>query len=367
MGRSAKSAKWLVLLVLVINILALGIFYQRIPTLRRPLDIMLPMVIVLGVLDAIVFTNRFVRYFCIVLASTSIAYLALEMSQKYFDFLGSFTSRSIEASDEIYGKYFWKPSDANSYFIAYNQAVEDGVVQPENGGPSFEEFFDGVDTSALITKSKAERHWRRVIQSTVPLYIHSDPLGYELNPGCLAREFIDDDYGNIILDAKYTINKYGFRHTRSNENADETYLFIGCSFTFGDMLSDNETLPYYFSEALVFTKAVINLGVMGWGPNQSLRDVEAECHLSKYSHKKVKHVFFTLNDDLARRMVPPYLSDTAPYYVLDKSGNAEFLGRYGDYHAPPGRIAIIFNQSRIYPIMRERLLYGTPKGELPHS
>lgn len=366
--KNSKKASWWVLLIMVaVNILVLGMCWYYIPSLRRPLDVILPTVMILGVVNAVVIKNNIVRYVCLLFFSTALSFMALEFLQKYFNILGAFSIRTAAVDEDEDARYSWRTSDPGSYLTAYNNALKDGVVEPEVGVPSVEEFFKDVDMNALLVNQLPMKNWRRVIESTKPLFIPSDQLGFELNPDCLAREHYFDFHGNTIHDAKYTINRYGYRHTRSNENADESYVFVGCSFTFGFLLSENETLPHYFSAESNFSRSVINLGVSSWGPHQSLRDLEIGRHLDKHPLPKVKRFFFTLIDDLPKRMLYPYIHDSAPEYILNDDGEAEFLGQYSGNNAFSGRLEMILETSRIYPVLRERLQQRLTSGELPYS
>ena len=74
-------------------------------------------------------------------------------------------------------------------------------------------------------------------------------LGYSAVPGARVRA-IRKRFGATLYDVTYTISDQGARVTRGNP-AGETWLFMGCSFTFGEGVSDDETLPAQFSEQLL--------------------------------------------------------------------------------------------------------------------
>ena len=97
-------------------------------------------------------------------------------------------------------------------------------------------------------------------------------LGYALNPGArvvATRKWSD----STLFRVTYTITDAGVRRTQGNARGD-TWLFVGCSFTFGEGVEDNETLPARFSEQPGWQANVLNLGVTGWGPHQIVRVLE---------------------------------------------------------------------------------------------
>ena len=97
-------------------------------------------------------------------------------------------------------------------------------------------------------------------------------LGYALNPG--ARVLATRKWSDTTLfRVAYTITDAGVRITRGNPLGD-TWLFIGCSFTFGEGVEDDETLPARFSEQLGWKANVVNLSATGYGAHHMLRLLE---------------------------------------------------------------------------------------------
>ena len=113
-------------------------------------------------------------------------------------------------------------------------------------------------------------------------------FGYALNPGArvsASRKWSD----STLFHVTYTITDAGVRRTRGNPRGD-TWLFIGCSFTFGEGVEDHETLPARFSEQLGWEANVVNLAVSGWGPHHMLRVLETD-RLGG-ARAPVKHVIY---------------------------------------------------------------------------
>ena len=115
------------------------------------------------------------------------------------------------------------------------------------------------------------------------------------------------DYYKIIYDVVYSAYNNGFRKTRGDIDSKEVYVFLGCSFTFGDGLNDDETLPYYFSKLFDFKKNVVNCGVQATSTNTTLNilynkaiiktalgEYQEASGMYNYLLRKIKEIFFTL-------------------------------------------------------------------------
>lgn len=79
----------------------------------------------------------------------------------------------------------------------------------------------------------------------------------------------------VIYKVNYTINSDGLRETlSSNDKSDKCLMFFGDSFTFGEGLNDNETLPYLVGEKANGKYKIYNFGFSGYGPHQMLSAIE---------------------------------------------------------------------------------------------
>jgi hypothetical protein len=119
-------------------------------------------------------------------------------------------------------------------------------------------------------------------------YTGDHELGYSVKPG-IRVAVRRARYERTIYDALYTISDEGARVTEGNPDG-ETWLFMGCSRTFGEGVNDEETLPSHFSAGLKKSANVINLGMHGYGPHQMLRRLETNRLAGADS--PVKHVVY---------------------------------------------------------------------------
>jgi len=76
----------------------------------------------------------------------------------------------------------------------------------------------------------------------------------------------------LLFDVTYTIDSNGLRVAPpySKDDLAGTVLFFGCSFTFGEGLKDDETLPYQVGAQSGGRFRTINFGVGGYGSEQML-------------------------------------------------------------------------------------------------
>lgn len=72
----------------------------------------------------------------------------------------------------------------------------------------------------------------------------------------------------LIYKAIYQIDSMGRRNTPS-KNGSKSILFFGCSFIYGEGLSDNETIPYFTGECAP-DYIPYNYGFRGYGPQHML-------------------------------------------------------------------------------------------------
>ena len=190
------------------------------------------------------------------------------------------------------------------------------------------------------------------LESTPQSVTTPDPsLGYTPNPGTQVLA-IRTSGDSTLYRVTYTITNAGARRTRGNVQGD-TWLFMGCSFTFGDGVEDDETLPSRFSEQLGWTANVVNLGVSGYGAHQVLRQLETERLAGAAA--PVKHVIY--------QALPAHVARTAGRFQWGFGGPAYRVSgdslRYdGPHHSTNViRILRLARRSDLMSLLLERLYY----------
>lgn len=352
-------------IALAIDAVVVGAYWFLIPQFKRPFEGLMIVVAVLGILTAVLSRrSKWLPTASLMIASTAFAVFGLEMSQKFFNVVDFFESKPAIAVSS--NKYAWDALDAASYVRAREQALADGADREafvdDFGGDVFAR--EGLDKLRVRTHKRGDKIDSLESASEDSPWLRDPPLGSELRPNNVFRQYCyDENLGRMMYDGFCHTGPYGYRVTKGNEESDEAYVFMGCSFTFGSYLSDHQTLPYYFSELHGFGKRVINLAIGGNGPHHSLRDLELDYRLGKAGVKpgQVKAVVYSYMDSHALRVISPTPEDS-PRYVLDK-GKLELSGTFRNAE-DLSRFDILIMRSRIVPRVMEKFQNKNVKGDL---
>jgi hypothetical protein len=122
------------------------------------------------------------------------------------------------------------------------------------------------------------------------------PYGKAFQSG--KKTFLD----TLIYSMSYHLDTNGHRVTPDSLTTKEKFaIFWGCSFTFGDGLNDNETIPFYFSKNSGNYQGY-NFGYSGFGPNHALIKLQHDS-LSKNISQKDGIGFFVFIHDHVNRTI----------------------------------------------------------------
>lgn len=100
----------------------------------------------------------------------------------------------------------------------------------------------------------------------------------------------------------YNTYENGFRYTQCDMSSNESYVFFGCSFVFGNLLSDTQTLTYYFSKLMNFKANVLNCGCQGRSSNTALNILKSDIFDSFIKkNSNIKLFVYTLMDQSVNR------------------------------------------------------------------
>lgn len=109
--------------------------------------------------------------------------------------------------------------------------------------------------------------------------------------------------GEIIYYVTYSTNENGWRKIpSSNANSKKCFLFFGDSFTYGEGLNDDETLPFFFGKEMKDYQ-IFNFGYHGYGPHQALALIlsgEVERVLSDKKCESINALYESLIDHIKR-------------------------------------------------------------------
>lgn len=174
----------------------------------------------------------------------------------------------------------------------------------------------GGDNRGVVKVSTPE-HWTAI----------DAVLGYRPEAG-LSVEVSARFGGEPVFRATYTMEPSGERHTPGSSADGPTYLFVGDSFIFGEGLVDTETLPAQFARGLARPAHVVNLGVLGYGPNHLVRAIETGTYDRYVAGKVAAVVTWIIRDQLVRVTGDGGWLSLSPRYVLDAQGRPEHTGSF---------------------------------------
>jgi hypothetical protein len=183
-------------------------------------------------------------------------------------------------------------------------------------------------------------------------YIVTDPLlGFGPSPGHIetVTKVID---GTRSYAVTYTIGADGLRRMPDAGQwpGNECLLFFGGSFTFGEGVEDNETLPYLASRMLL--RRALNFGFHAYGPNQMLIAIEQGDVLGRLGCEPVAAVYQAIPDHVKRVAGLGNYGDRGPRYAARGDGHAVYEGQFSRAQTTdrPGDSvwADLFGRSYIY-------------------
>jgi hypothetical protein len=244
------------------------------------------------------------------------------------------------------------PRSSTGRFFAYNLAAVVAAV-------GLFEFYEALPTlSPQRTGTYAKDYFRR------------DPdYGYAIKPGRrVVTSTLKAPDGSTIYDVKYSINQFDFRTTPTGDAAEtksKPVFFVGDSFTFGEGVSDEDTLPQQFSK--LSGLQAVSFGVHGYGGHQVLRQLQLDLLRSIDSRDPWAIVYTVLPTEHMLRSGgrASWDQDGPRYEIVD--GKLEYLGNSVSYNAPLWqrilRYSSIYNRNYAYQcdraltdMDRERLL-----------
>lgn len=172
-------------------------------------------------------------------------------------------------------------------------------------------------------------------------HVHDPDLGSIYEPGSRLRAEKREG-AETLYDATYTIDRFGNRVTPPPVSPDRpAVVFFGCSYTFGDGLDDEQTLPWQFAEAVGRRFDVVNAAHSGHGAHQMLRMLETGRLAARLEHG-VAHAFYSAIDHHPARAagLAPWDFE-GPRYEIDGGG----VAWRGPFHGRVAARAIRLGQS----------------------
>lgn len=185
-------------------------------------------------------------------------------------------------------------------------------------------------------------YFRKYFKNPVPFTtgnlfkaFHTDSLlGYrpDNNTYCAGKKIFVD---TLIYKMSYHLDSSGHRVTPDSLTTKKKFaVFLGCSFTFGDGLNDNETIPFLFSKASKTFKGY-NFGYSGYGPNHGLIKLQHDSLRRIVKQKSGIGFYIFIHDHIYRTIgsMSSFMMNNgqAPCFELE-NGNIIHRGLFANAH-----------------------------------
>lgn len=153
-----------------------------------------------------------------------------------------------------------------------------------------------------------------------PMYEDDALLGYRLKPSTHVKVSKTRD-DTPVYQAIYSIDQHRRRITPGQEHkrATRSMLFFGCSFTFGEGVQDNQTLPFHVSQLMPEFR-IYNYGVPGYGPQQMPVRLEGAEFAEEFGEQGDATLIYTFVDSHISRAtgwLQVFWGRHFPYYRLE--------------------------------------------------
>ncbi len=137
----------------------------------------------------------------------------------------------------------------------------------------------------------------------------------------------------VLYEVVYTLDENGLRTglaSHDREDQRECIFFFGGSFTFGEGVDDQETLPHQVELATERRYRCYNFGFHGYGAHQMLAILENELEGRIVDCRPGYGIYLALPEHAARAAGRAVWDTAGPRYVLENDGELLFVGRFDD-------------------------------------
>jgi hypothetical protein len=188
----------------------------------------------------------------------------------------------------------------------------------------FEAYFWHVELNKIQARQFDNKmiriHEREKIIRDKNLVVKDNILGYSYIPDNKTK--VTKYSGEALdFDVEYTIDENGLRispPTKADTN--QAILFFGCSFTFGEGVNDNETMPYVVGTLTDGEYSIYNFGASGYGAQQMLAAIDHGLVNSSIKEIPKYAIYFAIPDHVRRLTDTDPKNYLGPHYELNKNG-----------------------------------------------
>ena len=179
----------------------------------------------------------------------------------------------------------------------------------------------------------AQEPLERQMDYSEEFFISDDVLGYKPTP---EKRIEHRSYGGnrLLYDVTYTLDDQGLRIasplTIGSKDALPCFAFFGDSFTFGEGMADEQTMPYQVWKRIGPRYRTVNFAFLGYGPHQMLAALE-QGQVGSHGHCTPSHIVY--------QAIPSHVSRAAgleawdhhgPRYLRQSDGQLRRAGHFDD-------------------------------------
>jgi hypothetical protein len=184
-----------------------------------------------------------------------------------------------------------------------------------------------------------------------------DSLGYVGRPG-IFRAVKTYGFGTVVIyDVHYSMPNGLRMATECMKQNGPTVMFFGDSFTFGEGVNDEDTLPNAFS--IVSGMCALNFGLSGYGPHHMLRLLELDVPKKITLSSPRLMVYIVTGSHIARAAGHATWDRTGPMYEI-QNGRAQYVGSFSEHNLTSDPPAI--RSSIIEKLLRHSYIWRTYAG-----
>ena len=150
--------------------------------------------------------------------------------------------------------------------------------------------------------------------------------------------------GQLLYEVSYTLDEHGLRisppFNRVSTTKPSCVVFFGDSFTFGEGVKDDETLPYRTGLKTQNRYQVYNFGFLGYGPHQMLAQLQHELVHQAIRCSPRYAIYQALPSHVSRAAGLELWDQAGPQYILNKEGKIEAQAHFNDHPKPGAHAAL---------------------------
>lgn len=182
------------------------------------------------------------------------------------------------------------------------------------------------------------------------IYREDDILGYKPTANTQVNS-IRKRNDETIYDVIYSTDQYNRRITpvQNPKGRNKYILFFGGSFTFGDGVNDDETLPYYVGQ-LASGYQPYNYGFSGYGSQQMLAKLQSQNFRQEVEEDQGIAIYVFIDDHVQRSIgsmrVYNQWGRVMPFYTLNSDNNLVRKGNFTSGRPLLSTLYIIIGKSQ---------------------